>query len=109
IDDALESKDTAQVQQNLFVVSEVGKGDRLPRALPMRFSHLIPKLKASDFDFIIFNMPSVSSVSVTPRLAAFMDVVLLVIESEKADRDAVTRARDLLAESKTPVGAILNN
>ncbi|MBE7537044.1 MAG: hypothetical protein HS122_01355 [Opitutaceae bacterium] len=109
IDDALESKDTAQVQQNLFVVSEVGKGDRLPRALPMRFSHLIPKLKASDFDFIIFNMPSVSSVSVTPRLAAFMDVVLLVIESEKADRDAVTRARDLLAESKTPVGAVLNN
>jgi succinoglycan biosynthesis transport protein ExoP len=109
IDDALQSKDTAQVQQNLFVVSEVGKGDRLPRALPMRFSHLIPKLKASDFDFIIFNMPSVSSVSVTPRLAAFMDVVLLVIESEKADRDAVARARDLLAESKTPVGAVLNN
>jgi len=109
IDDALLSKDTAQVQQNLFVVSEVGKGDRLPRALPMRFSHLIPKLKASDFDFIIFNMPSVSPVSVTPRLAAFMDVVLLVIESEKADRDMVTRARDLLSESKTPVGAILNN
>ena len=109
IDDALQSKDTAQVNQNLFVVSEVGKGDRLPRALPMRFSHLIPKLKASDFDFIIFNMPSVSSVSVTPRLAAFMDVVLLVIESEKADRDAVARARDLLAESKTPVGAVLNN
>lgn len=109
IDDALQSKDTAQVNQNLFVVSEVGKGDRLPRALPMRFSHLIPKLKASDFDFIIFNMPAVSSVSVTPRLAAFMDVVLLVIESEKADRDAVTRARDLLAESKTPVGAVLNN
>ena len=109
IDDALQSKDTAQVQQNLFVVSEVGKGDRLPRALPMRFSHLIPKLKASDFDFIIFNMPSVSSVSVTPRLAAFMDVVLLVVESEHTDRDLVNRARDLLAESKTPVGAILNN
>lgn len=108
IDDALIAKDKAQVQENLFVVSEVGKGDRLPRALPMRFSHLIPKLKASDFDFIIFNMPPVSSVSVTPRLAAFMDFVLLIIESEKTDRDLVTRARDLLAESKTPVGAILN-
>ncbi len=109
LDDALQSKDTAQVNQNLFVVSEVGKGDRLPRALPMRFSHLIPKLKASDFDFIIFNMPPVSSVSVTPRLAAFMDIMLLVVESEKTDRDAVVRARELLAETRTPVGAVLNN
>ncbi len=108
IDDALSSKDSAQVQNNLFVVSEVGKGNHLPRALPMRFNHLIPKLKASDFDYIIFNMPPVSPISVTPRLASFMDIVLLVVESEKTDRDLVNHAKELLAESKTTVGAVLN-
>jgi len=108
IDDALSAREGSQVQDKLYVVSEMGKGAQLPRALPMRFNHLIPKLKASDFDYIIFNMPPVSPISVTPRLAGYMDMVLLVIESEHADRDLVARARDLLAESKTPVGAVLN-
>jgi Mrp family chromosome partitioning ATPase len=97
------------VHDKLFVVSEIGKGDKLPRALPMRFNHLIPKLKASDFDYIIFNMPPVSPISITPRLAGYMDVVLLVVDSDKANRDLVVQARDLLAESKTPVGAVLTN
>jgi len=96
------------VQDKLFVVTEIGKGDRLPRALPMRFNHLIPKLKASDFDYIIFDMPPVSEVSITPRLAGFMDIVLLVIESEKTDQDIVKGAAALLARSKAHVGAILN-
>jgi len=109
IDDALTSKEKAQVQDKLFVVTEIGKGDRLPRALPMRFNHLIPKLKASDFDYIIFNMPPVSPISITPRLAGFMDVMLLVVESEKTNRDLVAQARDLIAESKTPVGAVLTH
>lgn len=109
IDDALSSKEKAQVHDKLFVVSEIGKGDKLPRALPMRFNHIIPKLKASDFDYIIFNMPPVSPISITPRLAGYMDVVLLVVDSDKVNRDLVAQARDLLAESKTPVGAVLAN
>lgn len=109
IDEALSSKEKAQVHDKLFVVSEIGKGDKLPRALPMRFNHIIPKLKASDFDYIIFNMPSVSQISITPRLASYMDVILLVIESEKTDRDQVREAAALLAQSNVHVGAILNN
>jgi Mrp family chromosome partitioning ATPase len=53
-------------------------------------------------------MPLVSQISVTPRLAGFMDMVLLVLESEKSDRDIVQRATNLLAESKAHVGVILN-
>jgi Mrp family chromosome partitioning ATPase len=37
-----------------------------------------------------------------------MDMVLLVIESEKTDRDAAKRATNLLLESKTNVGVVLN-
>ena len=42
------------------------------------------------------------------RLAGLMDMVLLVLESEKSDRDIVQRATSLLAESKAHVGAVLN-
>jgi polysaccharide biosynthesis transport protein len=108
--DVLEGKkrDNAMVQENLYMVTETGPGDKLPRFLPRRFSSLVPKLKASDYDYIIFDMPPVSQISVTPRLAGFMDMVLLVIESEKTDREVVKRATSMLAESKANVSAILN-
>jgi Mrp family chromosome partitioning ATPase len=86
----------------------MGPADSLPRVLPKRFSHLVPLMKASDYDYIIFDMPPVNEISITPRLARFMDMVLLVIESEKTSREAGMRAASLLAESKTNVGLVLN-
>jgi uncharacterized protein involved in exopolysaccharide biosynthesis/Mrp family chromosome partitioning ATPase len=110
LDDALisEKRDNALVQENLYVVSEGSNADKLPRILPKRFASLLPKLKASDYDYIIFDMPPVSQTSVTTRLAGFMDTVMLVIESEKTDRDVVMQAHQLLAQSKANVTAVLN-
>lgn len=108
LEDILSIRDSAQVKDNLFVVVEEPGTDRLSRILPQRFSKLVPQLKASNFDYIIFDMPPVSQISITPRLAGFMDMVLLVIESEKTNRELVQRATALLAQSNAPVGAILN-
>lgn len=108
LEEILSVRDSAQVQDKLFVVAEEPGRDRLSRILPQRFNKLVPQLKASNFDYIIFDMPPVSQISITPRLAGFMDMVLLVIESEKTDRDLVQRATALLAQSKAHVGAILN-
>jgi len=110
LDDALETgkRDTARVQENLYLVSEGSITEKLPRALPKRFASLIPKLKASDYDYIIFDMPPVSPTSITTRLAGFMDSVLLVVESEKTDVQIVKQATDLLGQSKANVTAILN-
>lgn len=110
LEDALEmeKRDGAMVQENLYVVSESTKDDKLPQVLPKRFKHLIPKLRASDFDYIIFDMPPVSQISPTPRLAQFMDIVFLVVESEKTNRDIAKHAASLLADSKANVGIILN-
>jgi Mrp family chromosome partitioning ATPase len=107
IDELLDARHHAHVDENLYVVAETNS-DRLSRNLPQRFSKLVPKLKASDFDYIIFDMPAISQISITPRLAGFMDMVLLVIESEKTDRDLVQRAASLLADSHAHVGAVLN-
>jgi uncharacterized protein involved in exopolysaccharide biosynthesis/Mrp family chromosome partitioning ATPase len=103
-----ETREEALVQGNLYVAREQDGDDKLPRILPKRFSHLLPKMKASDFDYIIFDMPPVSQISITPRLARFMDMVLLVVESEKTDRDAAKRVATMLSESKTNVGVVLN-
>jgi Mrp family chromosome partitioning ATPase len=110
LDEALQvqKRDDAMVQENLYVVKEATNGDKLPRVLPKRFTNLMPKLKASDYDYIIFDMPPVSQISVTQRLARFMDIVLMVVESEKTDRDAVKRAAAYLADSKANLGVVMN-
>lgn len=108
LEEVLDARDNAQIDGNLFVVGEEPGSEKLSRILPQRFNKLVPKLKASNFDYIIFDMPAVSQISITPRLAGFMDMVLLVIESEKTDREMVQRATALLAESKAHVGAVLN-
>ena len=69
---------------------------------------LMPKLKASDYDYIIFDLPPVSQTSMTPRMGRLMDMVLLVIESEKTSQDVVKRASSLLAESQANVSTVLN-
>jgi uncharacterized protein involved in exopolysaccharide biosynthesis/Mrp family chromosome partitioning ATPase len=110
LDDALEreKRESALVQENLYVVNEGSNSEKLQRVLPKRFASLVPKLKTSDYDYIIFDMPPVSQTSVTSRLAGFMDMTLLVVESEKTDRDAVHQANALLVLSKAKVGVVLN-
>lgn len=108
LDRLLAARNNAQVQENLYVVGAEQKSDKLSLALPSRFNRLVPQLKASDFDYIIFDMPAVNQISITPRLAQFMDMVLLVVESEHTDRDIARQAATLLAEARVPVGAVLN-
>jgi uncharacterized protein involved in exopolysaccharide biosynthesis/Mrp family chromosome partitioning ATPase len=105
---AKETRENALVQKNLYMVNESTNRDKLPAMLPKRFSHLVSKMKASDYDYIIFDMPPVTQISVTPRLARFMDMVLLVVESEKTDRDAAERAGALLSECKANMGVVMN-
>jgi polysaccharide biosynthesis transport protein len=59
LDDALapETMKSARVQSNLYVVAETVGNGKLPQILPRRFAHLVPKLEASQYDYIIFDMP----------------------------------------------------
>jgi len=101
--------DHALVQDNLYVVSAAATNDqKLPRVLPRRFANLVPKMKASQFDYIIFDMPPVSQTTITARLAGYMDMVLMVLEGERTGQDLARRAHALLQESKANVTAVLN-
>jgi polysaccharide biosynthesis transport protein len=76
--------------------------------VPVGLTSLMPKLKASSYDYIIFDMPPVNQTSVTARAARVMDMVLLVIESGRTSQDLAKQATELLAESKANVSAVLN-
>ncbi len=89
-------------------VAEGGKSDKIMRLGPSNFGHLMPKLKASDYDYIIFDMPPVTPTSATPRFASHMDLVLFVLEAEKTGQTAAKRASALMRESKVNVAAVLN-
>jgi polysaccharide biosynthesis transport protein len=111
ISDVLEPENRAgaQVQENLYLATLNNSGnDKLTKVLPTRFNHLMPRLKASDYDYIIFDMPPVTQTSATPRLASYMDLALLVIESEKTKQHSAVRASALMREARANVAAVLN-
>jgi uncharacterized protein involved in exopolysaccharide biosynthesis/Mrp family chromosome partitioning ATPase len=104
-----ESRGHAQVEENLYLASlRTGANDKLAKVMPSHFMNLVPKLKASDYDYIIFDMPPVTPTSVTPRMASYMDMVLLVLESEKTGQQAARQAGTLMRESRANVAAVLN-
>ena len=105
---AAETKKNALMGENLYVVNGNAGSDGLSQALPRRFTTLVPKLKASDYDYIIFDMPVISPASVTSQLARFMDMTLLVVESEKTSRESVEQANAWLKELGATVGVVLN-
>ncbi|HWH68908.1 MAG TPA: cellulose synthase operon protein YhjQ/BcsQ, partial [Candidatus Sulfotelmatobacter sp.] len=104
-----EQRADAQVQENLYLATiNNSQTEPLAKVLPARFTHLMPKLKASDYDYIIFDMPPVSQTSATPRLAGYMDLVLLVLESGKTGQQVASRATSLMRESRANVATVLN-
>jgi Mrp family chromosome partitioning ATPase len=104
-----ETRESAQVQDKLYLATASDLQDGgLPKVLPKRFTHLMPKMKASDYDFIIFDLPPVSATSITPRLASFMDLVLEVVEAEKTNRDVAKRAAAVLGEAQPNVSVVVN-
>jgi uncharacterized protein involved in exopolysaccharide biosynthesis len=72
-----------------------------------RFYDMLTQFKESDFDYVVFDMPSLGDTSATLPLAGFMDTVLLVVEAEKSSGDAVKRAYSQLA-AKTKVSVVFN-
>ena len=111
ISEALEPENRAdgKVEENLFLATiNRGKDEKLVRASQSRFNRLVPELKASDYDYIVFDMPPVTQTSSTPRLASHMDLALLVLESEKTKQHTALRASALMREARANVAAVLN-
>jgi uncharacterized protein involved in exopolysaccharide biosynthesis/Mrp family chromosome partitioning ATPase len=73
-----------------------------------KFFEMMPNLKASDFDYVIFDMPPLDQISPTWGMAAFMDKLLLIVEAEKNSRDVINRGYRQLVAERNNVSVVIN-
>jgi polysaccharide biosynthesis transport protein len=92
---------------DLYTLSKVGHRPE-GTSIVQTFCDMIPRLRTSDYDYIIFDLPPVTETSGSLRLASQMERTLLVIESEETQKGKVDRVRELLSESDSRLFAVLN-
>jgi len=93
---------------NLYLATVAQSNDGPVQRALKRFFSMMPNLKASDFDYIIFDMPPLTPTSSTLGMAEYMDKVLLVVEAEKNNRDVVRRGYAELAAGRANVSVVMN-
>jgi Mrp family chromosome partitioning ATPase len=110
IRDALEeqTRDSAKVQGNLYMASLADPVSGKVGVVPKTLSGLVPRMKASDYDYIIFDLPPITQTSATSKVAGLLDMTFVVVESEKTQLDFAKKATALLSESRANVAAVLN-
>jgi capsular exopolysaccharide synthesis family protein len=74
-----------------------------------RFINLIDEAQAA-YDWVLIDSPPAASLADTTQLAALADMVVLVVQHYRTDRDIVRKTVQRLQTVQTPiVGAVLNN
>jgi Mrp family chromosome partitioning ATPase len=102
------SADMNSAADGLYLAS-VSPPNEAPMPLALKkFFELMPNLKASDFDYIIFDMPALSQTSPTLGMAGFMDKTLVIVEAEKSNRESVRRGYAELLAARANVSVVLN-
>ncbi|CAN5659160.1 hypothetical protein BH18ACI4_BH18ACI4_09730 [soil metagenome] len=99
---------TAAVAENLYLATANSSAPGPAQLGLKKFFELMPNMKASDFDYIIFDMPPLTDTSPTFGIAGFLDRTLLITEAEKSNRDFVKRRYLALAGNRDNVSIILN-
>jgi Mrp family chromosome partitioning ATPase len=69
---------------------------------------MMPLMHASEYDYIIFDMPAVSQTSPTITMAGLMDKVLLVLDAENTTRDGLKWGYSELTKGQADVSCIFN-
>ena len=108
LSEALSAGLQAGVLDGNLYLAKANCGPENTKVIPKHFYEMIPRLKASDYDYIIFDMPPMGQTSNTLAMAGFMDKVLLVVESEVSVRSAVRRAFKEMTDANANVSAVFN-
>jgi uncharacterized protein involved in exopolysaccharide biosynthesis/Mrp family chromosome partitioning ATPase len=94
--------------ENLYLAT-VAPPNAGPAQLGLKkFFDLMPNLKASDFDYIIFDMPPLGQTSPTLGMAPFMDKLLVMVTAGKDNRETVKRGYKALIAGRDNVSVLLN-
>ena len=98
----------AQAGENLYLATATQPDAQQAQLIPRKFYELMPHVKASDFDYIIFDMPPFSQTSIALPMSRFMDKLVLVAEAGKSRQDVVKRAKLELTSVAPSISVILN-
>jgi uncharacterized protein involved in exopolysaccharide biosynthesis/Mrp family chromosome partitioning ATPase len=94
--------------ENLYLAT-VAPPNAGPAQLGLKkFFDLMPNLKASDFDYVIFDMPPLGQTSPTLGMAPFMDKLLVMVSAGKDNRETVKRGYKALIAGRDNVSVLLN-
>lgn len=93
---------------NLYLATGTERNGEITPLVPAKFYEMLPRMRSSDFDYIIFDMPPIKQTSATVALSGFMDKVLLLIEPGKTNREAVRRATALMRQQHADVAGVVN-
>jgi len=96
--------------QNLYLASAASRKSD-PSAAPfgpMHLYELLPHFRASEFDYIIFDMPALAQTSPTMAMAGLMDKVLLVVDGEDTNRETLKWGYSELVKGRADVSCIFN-
>src|SRR5262245_4248936 len=107
---ALKPSDSiASAADNLYLATVGSANSGGPAQLGLKkFFDMMPNMKASDFDYIIFDMPPLDQTSPTWGMAAFMDKLLLVVEAEKNNREVIKRSYRKLITERNNLAVVVN-
>lgn len=96
--------------QNLYYASATARRDDsgLTTFSPVQLYELLPHLQASEYDYIVFDMPPIDQTSRTLTMAGLMDKVLLVLDAENTSRDGLMWGYSELVKGKADVSCIFN-
>jgi polysaccharide biosynthesis transport protein len=97
-------------RQNLYYASATARRDEngLSGFSPLHLYELMPHLQASQYDYIIFDMPAIDQTSRTLTMAGLMDKVLLVLDAENTSRHSLKWGYSELTKGKADVSCIFN-
>ncbi|HEY5814598.1 MAG TPA: Wzz/FepE/Etk N-terminal domain-containing protein [Terrimicrobiaceae bacterium] len=98
----------APAGENLYLATATPPDAEAAQLAPRKFYNLMPHLKASAFDYIIFDMPPFTQTSITLPMSRFMDKVVLVAEAEKSSREVLKLAHRDLSSVGATMFVILN-
>ena len=106
---AIEPKSSLSSAADNLYLATVNQPQAKPAQLGLKkFFAMVPNLKASDFDYIIFDMPPLTQTSPSVGLAALMDKVVVIVEAERDSRDNVKRGYRELVAARSDVAVVLN-
>jgi uncharacterized protein involved in exopolysaccharide biosynthesis/Mrp family chromosome partitioning ATPase len=99
-----------EAPQNLYYASATARRDEtgLTTFSPVHLYELMPHLQASQYDYIVFDMPPVDQTSRTLTMAGLMDKVLLVLDAENTSRDGLMWGYSELVKGRADVSCIFN-